>query len=509
MDSNSTSQSQGSDKTTSSRATISGLPMSALSLSSATPASETLRQTRANGRTPLPDSRPKKKDPEPANNGTPSAPAQPVRQAPVYNPNRIQQAREAGRLPPGRVPSLLPPHPLTRVRLFGSNVGQAAEPRNNLAAPSPAPAGPSTPQNAGVAGPSVNLGPPAAGNNLGGNQGPAALGDQAAPRIALPPLLDTPQLRDWIREHPQEVRRLSIGPGPLNPRTLNCPGGHAAALGSLAPQAPPAPPAPPAVGSFAPQAAAPLGRPGPPTRAQIFSYLEGTGLCPEAVEALTNIIAILLRLQELATAPEPAAAAAAAAAAPAPARPATPAPAPEEGPGNAPEVAPTPAMSPASTISTIPTPATGVYLSSPSPPLAPSPVAAPAPAPAPAAQRRRRRRQRRPQPQRARRTPMSMKRALSDERSAIQRGGHMDEKHIGTKCYWGECGQTFAHSEALYEHLEAHRDAVAAADPPGPPYWCHFPGCGRPISRRADVKRHLCRHTTTARKRDPNGGGYA
>ncbi|KAI0852292.1 hypothetical protein F5Y00DRAFT_258699 [Daldinia vernicosa] len=65
--------------------------------------------------------------------------------------------------------------------------------------------------------------------------------------------------------------------------------------------------------------------------------------------------------------------------------------------------------------------------------------------------------------------------------------------HIGTRCYWGKCAETFATTELLIEHLKDHQARESTDDNPGE-LICHWPGCGHPHSDIRELYRHIRIH---------------
>ncbi|KAI1648241.1 uncharacterized protein F4817DRAFT_314866 [Daldinia loculata] len=70
---------------------------------------------------------------------------------------------------------------------------------------------------------------------------------------------------------------------------------------------------------------------------------------------------------------------------------------------------------------------------------------------------------------------------------------HKRTVHIGTRCYWGACTQTFISTEELIEHLKDHQTIASTGDKPGD-LICHWPGCSHPHSYIHELYRHIRIH---------------
>ncbi|KAI1159801.1 hypothetical protein F5B18DRAFT_635390 [Nemania serpens] len=73
---------------------------------------------------------------------------------------------------------------------------------------------------------------------------------------------------------------------------------------------------------------------------------------------------------------------------------------------------------------------------------------------------------------------------------------HVDDRHVGMRCYWPGCGTTTPSETCMIRHF--HRHQSHEIENGAEPTVCPWPGCGNRYSRRDSVQRCIKRHNSHA-----------
>ncbi|KAI1456989.1 hypothetical protein F4805DRAFT_475433 [Annulohypoxylon moriforme] len=76
---------------------------------------------------------------------------------------------------------------------------------------------------------------------------------------------------------------------------------------------------------------------------------------------------------------------------------------------------------------------------------------------------------------------------------------HSLEVHIGTECFWEDCGETFSNERQLNKHLWEHNVELSQGHHQAHTHQCQWDGCKCHYSMAETLARHLRKHNTMAK----------